>query len=180
MKVLKYGQINDIPGFLSRGQPKWHRVLYDKWRCMWSRVYTDIDWIGCQIQSNYKYLSNYVNDIMRLDNFDLFKENPNGWSIDKDIKIPGNRDYYFEALSIIPIKDNSIERNYRRGNPNPSKPVIGLSNKIILLKNVNEGFSLGFDGGAICKCCKKKWKTYKGYKWYYINYKHGKVLRRAH
>lgn len=198
MKVLKYGKINDMPrGWISK--EKWHHVIYDMWSDMWRRCYTKLSWFGCQIQPRYKYLSNYVNDIMKLENFDKFKENPKGWCIDKDIKFKDNRDYYFEALSLITRSENCTDANNRRDYSNwynhpmknsltskrsgksRIKPVIGINSlNILLYKSLKHASENNLHPGNISSCCTKKLNSYLGYKWYYINYKHGKVLRRVH
>jgi hypothetical protein len=169
--LLKKG--NDMPrGW--RQEALWHDKVYRMWRSMWSRVYNHLNYFGSLIEPRYSSLSEYAKDIQKLENFDLFKENPQGWSIDKDNKIKGNRDYYFEALSLVPRKENSKERMSRKGSPNKNhfKPIIGInidSNFIIVFKSRNDAKDKGFDLGNITKCCQKKIKSYKGYKWEYLD-----------
>ena len=38
----------------------------------------------CKIDERYRLLSNYVNDVMQLDNFDLLCLYPNEYHVDKD------------------------------------------------------------------------------------------------
>lgn len=115
---------NDMPRGWVRGktQPKWHKSLYDRWRLMFLRCKnpqnTLYKWYkDCKIDERYRYLSNYVNDIMLLENFENFCENPHDWEIDKDKKDPNNRHYSFEHLNIITIEDNRLESLNRNGNP---------------------------------------------------------------
>lgn len=178
--ILKYGNIRDIPISWLKDE-LWRYSIYEMWKGMWRRVSEHRNYKDCSICDRYIRLSNYFTDIPKLDNFSLFKENPKGWSIDKDIKIPGNREYKFEAISLITRSENSRERQVR--NPyvpkREPKPVIGISPKSILLfKVLSHVEFIGLDKSSVCECCHKDRKTCGGYKWYYINYKHGKRLRK--
>ena len=94
---------NNMPRGWAKGknQPKWHESLYTRWHDMWTRCRNPNssrykNYKVCKIDEKYRYLSNYVNDIMRLENFDKLCENPSKWHIDKDIKDSNNRNYFFE------------------------------------------------------------------------------------
>lgn len=178
--TLKYGNIRDIPISWLK-EELWRYNIYEMWKGMWRRVSEHRNYKDCSICDRYTRLSNYFTDIPKLDNFEIFKENPKGWSIDKDIKIPGNREYKFEALSLVTRSDNSKERQTRNPfTPNrPKTPVIGISNdSILIFKAIRYAEVLGFSAGTISNCCKGKRPHHNGYKWYYINYKHGKRLRK--
>jgi len=170
-KLLKYDKIQDIPDYWIK-EEEWRLSIYRKWRDMWERVKNDSAYNDCIICHNYIRLSNYFIDIIKLENFDLFKENPKGWSIDKDIKIPGNREYKFEALSLVTRSDNSKDMRARNKTPNPRKPIIGISindNSIIIFDFIRQSEGKGFDPRNIVKCLKGIRKSHKGYKWYYLN-----------
>ena len=186
MGVLKFGRINDMEeGWIcGKDQPLWHRKVYQMWSSMWRRVYTDINYFGKTIQFEYKYLSKYVNDIMKLENFEAFKENPKGWSIDKDIKGGTLDGYYFEYLSLVTRSDNGRDTINRNGTAlsefrfNPRRPIIAISPKSkILFKYLRQATDKGFDISCVCKCLKGERKLHKGYKWKYINYTHNKIYR---
>ena len=171
-----------------KGQPKWHELLFKRWRDMWSRCNNPEhpgydNYKDCKIDENYRYFSKYLNDIMQLENFDKLCDNPKYWHIDKDIKDPTNRHYYFEHLSIVYYKDNLDERFKRRGKPSPSKPVIGIGigrDCILLYKSITDtNLKRCLVRDCCNKCYGKKSNIYKGYKWYYINYKHNKIYRRV-
>jgi hypothetical protein len=163
-----------MPGWAKgRGQPKWHEILYDKWKNMWTRVYTDIEYFGKTIQPKYKYFSGYVEDIMKLENFDLFKENPYGWSIDKDIKGGTHVGYYFEYLSLITQSNNSKDARARN---RKTRSVIAIGEDILIFTEINKAKMLGFDVKHMRYYISKK-KLHNGYRWYYINYNHGRRLR---
>lgn len=176
-------------------QPLWHRKVYDIWRSMWKRVYTEIYWFGSLIHPSFKYLSNYVKWIESQPRFEEFCKtcNTTRWSVDKDSKYSGNRDYYPEYMTLMTQSENCVERNNRNGAPmlnkesalkngrKRMKPVLGLplddTNKIILISSVNDVSNCGFDPGNVSRCLNKTYKFHKGYKWYKVNYKHNLRLR---
>ncbi len=168
---------NDMERGWVRGntQPLWHRTVYDMWKKMWVRVYTGLHWFGRTIQPEYKYLSNYVNDIIKLDNFDLFKENPKGWCIDKDIKGGTYEGYYFQYLSLITRRENANEvwSTREKRYVQPLVPIIAISlkdNTILFFKSAKYAKSLGFRSSGICNCIKGRFKSYRGYRWFYLDW----------
>jgi len=161
---------NDMPrGWREgKGQPKWHKSLYNRWVAMWMRcrnskhkeynAYKD-----CKIDERYRCLSNYVNDIMTLENFDKLCENLSEWDIDKDVKDSNNRHYYFENLSIISKNDNCEASN-------PKRPIIAINIKdgsILTFDFVLQVKDKDFTVSNVVACLKGRQKTHKGYKWYY-------------
>ena len=174
---------NDMPYGWAKGegQPAWHRSLYDRWRDMWRRCRNPEssryeNYKDCPIDDRYHLLSNYVNDVQLLDDFDLLKENPSKYSIDKDKKDPNNRCYYFEHLSIVTDSENSKERTKRRGKLNPPKPIIGINindNTILIFKSSFEASKCDFfkfDQTRINRCCNypDKHKSHNGYIWKFL------------
>ena len=171
---------NDMPrGWKSK--EKWRNSLYHRWRTMWLRCYNPDSsgyktYKDCEVDEYYKYFSNYVNDIMTLENFDKLKQEPNKWHIDKDKIDPTNTIYTYEFLSILSSSANSKEAISRNGNPRPRRPVIGINikdNTIILLKYMREVEKLGLHSGGISNCCRKNGGSYGGsyggYRWYYLD-----------
>lgn len=186
--------------FLVTDDFKIYRSLLYRWISMWKRckdsnsksykTYKD-----CEIDERYKYFSNYINDIKQLENFDKLYNEPSKWVIDKDIKDPNNRHYYLENLSIISKEENSREQLKRNGsafniiknNSTPPQPIIAINindSSILIFKSMSEAEDMGFDHGNISKCCRKKYNKhsniYKKYKWYYLDYNHGRKLRYVH
>ena len=178
---------NDISGYLSKYQPRWHKKVYMMWRIMWKRVYGDIHWFGALIDPSFKYLSNYAKWVESQPNFEEFCATCNKvrWSIDKDSKCLGNRNYYPEYMTLMTQSENCIERNNRNGNPSLKhmKPVIGIpldrAKKIILTIGCNDVSKYGFNSCNVSSCLANRLKTHKRYKWYYVNYKHSLRLRRV-
>lgn len=186
--------INDMPKGWVRGkdQPKWHLKAYTMWRHMWRRVYsnTRIDWFGCLIHPDFKYFSNFITWLESQPNFDTFKNTCHkvGWSVDKDMKYLGNRNYYPEFMTLCTLSENSKESIKRKGNKHLHtsdihakvgkscwKPVIAIRHyEVLLYKSMSH---TPYKGNNISRCCKGKLKTYMGYRWYFINYKHNRKYR---
>ena len=198
MTLEELGIENDMPKGWVRGksQPKWHRSLYDRWKHMWERCsnpnHKDYsNYKDCKIDERYRKFSNYVSDIMKLENFDKLCENPSKYHIDKDRVDPNNRCYYFEHLTIMTDTENNTDVLNRYGTPfqlestlkkrrNNARKIIGIpldvNKPIILLWYLSQAKPL-FDLTHIGNCCKKKEPYHKKYKWYYVNYKHGRKYR---
>lgn len=178
MTLEELGIENDMPKGWVRGknQPTWHLSLYKRWVHMWERCrnpeHKDYsNYKDCKIDERYRLFSNYIDDISKLENFDKLCENPSKWSIDKDKIDPNNRYYFFEHLTIISGSANIKERNARRGNPSPMKPILGISledNSFIIFKSIRQAKEKGFDPGTIAKCLKGRAKSHHNYKWSYL------------
>ena len=174
---------NDIPGFLSKNQPRWHRKVYHMWRDTWRRIYSNIHWFGSLIEPSFQYLSNYVKWIEDQPRFNEFCNtcNKTSWSVDKDTKYPGNKNYYPEYMTLMLKSENALDRINRNGTLNSKQPLLGLSldntNKIILAKSTLDVTKYGFDRRNVNKSLNKKYKSHKGYKWLKVNYKHNKKYR---
>lgn len=138
----------------------------------------------CPIDERYRLLSNYVNDIQLLEDFDKFKENPSLYHIDKDRKDPNNRCYFFEHLSIVTIEDNLKECHERnridylwtddailKSSENRKKPVIGISiidGSFIILQDYADMKRNHFNPGYIRECLNGKRDSYNDYRWFYL------------
>lgn len=185
MSIIKteyYVIYNDMPrGWIAgKYQPSWHLKVYMMWKEMWRRVYSDIHYFGSLIYPKYDTLSDYIKFIESQPSFEEFCNTCDKvkWCIDKDMKCPENRNYYPEYMILTTGSENSKERFDRRGNPNPKTSVIAISdNKILLFKSTRNAQDNGFDRRNLTKCINKKLKSYKGYKWFRVNYKHNKAFR---
>ena len=167
---------NDMPyGWVTgKNQPLWHSRVYSMWRHMWQRVYKDIDWFGSLILPRFAYLSEYVSFIESQSTFELFKTTCHEvrWSIDKDMKCSGNRNYYPEFMTLCTISDNTKELMNREDYKlSPKMSIIGINidnNLIILLNSISSSAQFGFNPSAISRCCRGKKPQYKGYIWKYL------------
>ena len=184
---MKHGLINDMPGWAKgKNQPVWHRRIYRMWISMWERCYCEngkIDWFGCLIHPDFKYLSKFVKWIECQERFEEFKETceKTKWNIDKDIKQLGNKNYYPEFISLVTVSENVRERNLRYDYSKNQKMVIGISiedRTVIILKSIKDGKEKGFNPCNITNCLKGRYKHHKKYKWKYLNCKHNKKLRK--
>lgn len=176
---------NDMPrGWTSiKYQPRWHKKVYQMWRDMWDRVYTRLYWFGSLIHPSFKYLSNYINWIESQPRFEEFCNTCDRvrWSVDKDAKYLGNKNYYPEYMTLMTVSENTIEVINRKDNPKSKQPVIGISldktKKIILTKSTLDVINYGFIRRHVSSCLNKKRKTHKGYKWLRLSYSHNKMYR---
>ena len=167
----------------------WRKSIYTRWREMWKRCKNPEhprynSYKDCEIDERYRLFSNYINDIMTLENFDKLCANPSEWHIDKDIKDSNNRNYTYEYLSIVYYKDNVKERNNRCGHPSQDfevrKKISDSRKKPIKGININDGSVIYFDsakdaeelGGfnrkSISCCLHGRRYSYKGYRWEFI------------
>lgn len=159
-----------------KNQPKWHTSIYDRWRNMWARCKNPSNkdypnYKDCKIDERYRLLSNYVNDVMQLDNFDLLCLYPNEYHVDKDKLDPNNRCYFFEHLSIISYKENIGERHKRNSNLKRLDAIKGiniLDGSIVYFDNVRQASDKGFYPSLIVKCLEGQRKSHKGYRWEYL------------
>ena len=118
MKVLKYGNINDMyRGWISENSL--NRRIYDTWHDIFRRVFSKnsyLSWNDVPIQDDWKYLSNFVRDIKLLPGYNDWVKHPNErWTIDKDILSPDNRRYSVDTCCLVPSSINNKERVNRLG-----------------------------------------------------------------
>ena len=167
---------NDMPRGWVKGkdQPKWHKSLYNRWIGMWRRCKNPRDerykyYKDVHIDESFRYLSNYIDIVTHLKNFDLLINNPSLYAIDKDLK---DREYSPSSLTIITMSANSKEVFDRCGNPIPKKPIIGIpvdnSKQVLVYKSLCDAEKDAFKNSSISECCRGKKKTHKGYKWFYL------------
>ena len=163
-------------------QELWRGKAYLMWKSMWRRVFNPNVkyWNDCEIWEDFKFFSNFLSWLESQPRFEEFCSTCHeiGWSIDKDMKVKGNKKYFPEFMSLVTKSENSREMLERNGNPRPKRPIIAISSsKILLFHYLIEARSYGFNKGNIIRCLKGERKLHKGYKWKYINYKHGRILR---
>lgn len=104
--------------------------LYHRWHDMICRCY-DKDWHdyktygarGVTVDTRWHKLSNYIEDISKLENYDMILKEGNKWHIDKDILFPGNKIYSKDRVKIVPCGENSKER-MSRNNPTKRKKIV--------------------------------------------------------
>lgn len=102
-KVCGVG-INDIVGSSAT-----HTDIRMLWKGILDRCYGKMvteAYKGCSICDRWVKLSNFIADIEKMPNFDkLFRQ---GWSLDKDIIVKGNKVYSPDTCCIVPSEVNSL------------------------------------------------------------------------
>ena len=106
-----YGKgINDMEyGWI--GKSELNKRLYKLWHGIIQRVYSEKwhiqnpSYKNCTLQEEWHLLSNFVDDVVKIDNYELWLNNPGKYiSLDKDIKEPGNRCYCVDKCMFVTIK----------------------------------------------------------------------------
>ena len=155
---------------------------------MWRRCYDPTsesynDYKNVLICNEFKLFSNYLKWIQAQPRFEEFCSTCNNilWSIDKD---NGGGHYFPHMVVLTTQSENTKLRNTLHGNPWKLnvRPIIGINkdtNSIILLKYRNEAKEKGFNPNNITLVCQGKRPHHMGYKWYYLNIKHEKRLRKV-
>lgn len=100
------GKVNDMPkGWM--GQSKLNQRIYSMWKAMHERS-TEKYWekyptyTGTTVSDEWKYLSNFVNDIKELEGYDKWvSAGKNEMMFDKDTIIDGNKHYSKETCRFI-------------------------------------------------------------------------------
>ena len=202
MSMEELGIVNDMPKGWKRGkfQPSWHLKVYNMWFGMHYRVKDPSSvshkyYKGSKILDDFNHLSKYVEWIISEPMFKEFTLTCDKvrWSVDKDMKCPGNKNYYPEYMTLCTSSDNSIDACSRKPNwhneevrkraiQSQKKPVIGIStsnNSILLFKCINDTKDRGFTQSNVSNALKGRQKSHRGYRWYYVNYKHNKTLRKV-
>ena len=167
MKPNKYGGYADC---------KVDKRVYGLWYQMLRRCY-DADqqkrtrgksYSGCSVCESWMTLSNFAKDIVFLDGFEYW-EGYHGYCLDKDSKIPGNKEYSPAACCFIPYTENIREANKRT----QSIKAAQASNKTVYYLK-KDGVTLVFDSeSAACKylgvkkcsvsSCRRRDRKCKGY-----------------
>lgn len=164
----------------------WNQRVYVVWTKMIQRCYSEKyheknpTYIGCFVCSRWLKLSNFVEDIVKIPNYEYWRDNPKqGISLDKDIKSNGkNKEYSLEQCQFTDFGENARQamktRDYVQGenNPNHGQLVAQINpstDKIINLKYNREYIELGFNQGNISSCCRGRYKTSQGFIWKYLS-----------
>ena len=190
-KVYGVG-INDMRGkwcsdkrIAKTEEQKYQSTVYHLWKRMFQRCYSEKylernpTYRGCQVCVRWRKLSNFIKDIAKIPNYELWLNNPGKRiSLDKDILLKGNKVYHPKLVKLVTMQENTREMlkrtNFKASKVNASKTskaVIGTSIKdgsIIEFKSVSKAEKEGgFTRTHIKACCRGKRKTHKGYIWRY-------------
>lgn len=96
-------------------------ILYYRWANMLGRCYSEkhsgyksYGGKGCYVEDYLLDFRNYISFVESLEGYDLLKENPNDYHIDKDLKSKNEKCYSRETLSIITKEKNIKIENKNR------------------------------------------------------------------
>lgn len=194
--VLLIKEGYDKKGFTSKKNPLWHRKVYSMWRHMWFRCYDSTRkdykyYIDSIIHDDFRIFSKYLEWIQDQPRFEEFCNTCDyvTWVIDKDMKCPGNRNYFPEYMTLCTSSENSKEVNHRCQNAKHLHsdkhysrrrvPIIGINindNTILIFKCAGDAVSYGFNKGAIGNVCKGIYPKHNNYKWYYFDMNDRKLV----
>ena len=133
IKGIVYGKgINDMEHGWTKAN-EWNKRVYRTWHRMFVRCYSSKyhekqpTYIGCTVCNRWLRLSNFVEDIVKIPNYEYWLNNPNKRvALDKDIKSNGqNKCYCLEQCQFVSQTDNNKQamstRNYDdiKGENNP-------------------------------------------------------------
>lgn len=126
-ECIKAGAVKDynLPtiygkGFMGQGiySFKTHKQIYQRWFGIIQRCYSEKrhklkpTYKGCEVCEDWLNFQNFAKDIELLMK-EMGLKNLDGYVIDKDSKIQGNKKYSKETISFISPSENSIERLLR-------------------------------------------------------------------
>ena len=161
------------PKTKKNGKPTREYVL---WSHMLQRCYSDKlheerpTYKDCTVCDRWLIFANFLEDLPLIEGYELWINN-NGYCLDKDIKGNSSKIYSLETCCFVSRSDNTKESVRRNGTRISPKKVMAISlteKKVIIFQSMTQAEKLGFNHGAIYRCCRGKLKTHKGYKWKYI------------
>ena len=165
-----------------KSENDYNKRVYSLWREMIRRCYSEQKlkvnptYECCYVCERWKKLSNFVEDIEKIENYNLWIKNKD-YELDKDIKTNGkNKEYCLENCMFVSHSENIRQanktRNYddvRGGNAVQSKTVIQYDMNMNLIK-VWDNYSIAqvekeLKISHISDCCNNKRKSAGGYIW---------------
>ena len=96
---------------------------YQMWKDLLKRVYSDRyhekspTYIGTSMDEKWHSMKAFVSDVSRLKNYD--KALHEGWALDKDIVVFGNKHYSFDTCCFVPPEINSHFKDLKKTNGLP-------------------------------------------------------------
>ena len=119
MNLVYNKGISDMPYGWTEKNKDTHRI-YQTWKGMIERCYSNKyqerfpTYKGCYVCERWLKLSNFVEDISKIDNYELWLSDRN-YQLDKDIKSNGtNKCYCLEQCMFITQKENTKQANKTR------------------------------------------------------------------
>ena len=167
-----YKSVADV-GYLGNISHK--HFLYNRWRSMISRCYseTDKDYMrygakGIYVSDEWHCFENYVNDVIKLDGYDEIKVRNKELSLDKDILSNNdNRCYSLETCSWVTTFENNKEQ-FNRNHKYFEGTRISDGYKDISKSPIDFARKYGLNNDLVSNCLRGNGKTHKGWKFSYI------------
>lgn len=151
-----------------------HPKEYSSWRRMLQRCYNlktqerQPTYKGCSVDKRWHNFQNFCEDIVHLENYELWKNNTKkcAWALDKDIKIKGNKIYSKDTCKFASWLENNDVGN--RVLESDGYTYIGThikTNKTVEFKNKSSfAREYNLDSSHIGDCINGLRKTHKGWK----------------
>ena len=174
--------INDMP-YGWRKESELNYRIYDCWKHMLERCYSKKfkekckNYDDCYVCDRWLKLSNFVNDIKLLDNYEKWKNGFNKgrrniYELEKDIKYKNNKCYCLEKC-IFATHDNNMKQAMKTRDYSDTRIKIIQYDENMNIINIWNGIreasrELNLDSSSITKCCKGKQKTVKGFIFRYL------------
>ena len=176
--------VNDMPKGWTVENEYNYRV-YQLWKDMIKRCYSNKfhekfpTYVGCTVCVRWLTLSNFVEDVVKIDNYEYWRDNPNqGISLDKDIKSNNqNKCYCLKNCMFVSNAENTRQANRARtGEKNPHALLVDRfdlkGNYIDTGCQCEYVQKMGFHSGHISSCCQwyacgedlEKWRKTHNYK----------------
>lgn len=150
---------------------------YQLWSSMINRCYNEKKvvkkptYAECKVCERWLCFEHFVEDLPHIEGYEMWRQCPNQYiSLDKDIKISGNKEYRLEACMFVQIEENARERMLRVSNPNTPIKIIGVKTdgdgtlKFDSLLEANSHFKKTVHS-HISRCLQGKQKHAHGYYW---------------
>lgn len=176
-KVNSCNGVNDMDfGFMS---DETNKRIYRCWYNMLQRCYSGKQkaYDECYVCNKWLKLSGFVEDISKIDNYELWLNNTNkDIALDKDIKSNGkNKCYCLEECMFATNKDNAIQSHKTRNQNGSNNPyavkIVQLSKQNNFIKEWNTireaSENLNIDYSGISGTCRGKIKSSGGFIWMY-------------
>lgn len=178
--------INDMKiGWIK--EDEWNERVYRTWAHMLERCYCKKyqekhpTYKGCYVCERWLKLSAFVEDIVKIENYEYWLNNPNERiALDKDIKSNNkNKCYCLEKCMFVNPRENSKQalknenrkRLFDKEHPN-SKEVLQYDKNMNFIKKWNcistASKELNISKTAIANCLKGLTNSAGGFKWIYV------------
>lgn len=169
--VCKMG-INDLGWGKYTAPSKLHGRIYRLWQSMLLRCYDEKThlrrpkYIGCTVCERWHTFSNFVEDVFKIPNFELWANN-NGYCLDKDIRVQDNKVYSLDTCIFVSAAQNSSESIKRNKKLSVAKTVIITfpnGEEKEFSNSTEAGKAIGISRRGVCAMIHNDYHLNDGYK----------------